>query len=241
MTVYSVKKYKHLISKKTAATTEIGDIHSKFPLLVIFIVVSVLISICFVVKICHQTIFWKMIYYCLPGANAILHTCRFFSFLTLPVSVVLALELQRYLNHTSTISNPKKRMGAYILIGLVVSGIWVEQMARDPFVGFFKSIEEKRVIELSQRIPKDASAFYVTLGPHCQILGGGGIPQVDAMLASIISGIPTINGYDSSPPPGWHLDMKDSKYPEQVNKWILDNHLGTNVFNLKIDGVIYRF
>ncbi len=43
MTVYSVKKYKHLISKKTAATTEIGDIHSKFPLLVIFIVVSVLI------------------------------------------------------------------------------------------------------------------------------------------------------------------------------------------------------
>ncbi len=194
------------------------------------VILSVWFCLILILKRHYQPLLWQWIYYWLPGCKAVLCTSRFGVVLMLPVSMIFAFEVQRFILRVSDMKEPAKKTGAMMLMGVLLSGVWVEQMADTPVGVFSVSKDRAKMVKLAARVPKDATAFYLSGRDD-----GYGLNQIDAMLIASISGVPTLNGYYTSGPPGWNLDgLAHPDYHERVNKWISDHHLGTNVFDLNI-------
>jgi hypothetical protein len=98
---------------------------------------------------------------------------------------------------------PRSPLGWVVLVGLVC---WLEQGRTVPT--FDKAESRERVEAVARRVPPDALAFFVwrrVSGPQpmlCQT-------QLDAMWAQLESGVPTVNGYSSTGPPGWDLECNE--------------------------------
>jgi hypothetical protein len=238
ITVYSLGRAKKVLSGNRASDTA-SFLPLGLELFEILAVLSVFVSMCFVVKIIHQSYLWELVYFLLPGAKALKCISRFFIFLTLPVSIVFSLEIQRITLYTLGLKTWKPKWMVMLLLGALLGGIGIEQVGGLPFAGYSKREDRQKIVHLSQMVPPDASAFYITLGADTRYRAGD-YPQVDAMLVSIATGVPTINGTDSSPPPDWDLRLDEAGYQGKVRKWIFDHNLGPSIFNLEIDGVDYE-
>jgi hypothetical protein len=230
VTVKAVRNIRNLIGDNAPAfpfekDTETRD-QSVFETLVIL---SVWFCLILIMKRHYQPLLWQWIYYWVPGCNAILCTSRFAVVLMLPVSMIFAFEVQRFILRISEMKEPAKKIGAMMLIGVVLSGVWFEQMGGTPVGIFSVPADRAKILKLAARIPANATAFYVSEMPGCYI------NQIDAMLIAAVSGVPTLNGYNSSAPPGWNLEgLEHPDYHQRVLKWITDHQLGDRVFDLEL-------
>jgi hypothetical protein len=128
----------------------------------------------------------------------------------------------------------KRKVVAGTFLVIFLGMVWFEQVGGLPFAGYSKERDRQRIEVLAQKIPKGTEYFFVDLGPNCKDRVSD-THQVDAMLVSILTGIPTLNGYDSSPPPGWNMDLNSKKYLRHVQQWLAFNHLDSSGYRLEIN------
>jgi hypothetical protein len=53
--------------------------------------------------------------------------------------------------------------------------------------------------------------------------------EIDAMWISLLTDLPTLNGYSGWSPPGWHLDDPTIDYYRAVREWISQTRLSGQV------------
>ncbi len=194
---------------------------------------SVLISAAFVVRIFHHNYLWEMVYHLIPGASAMKCISRLFLVLALPASCILTSETQRVADWIQKKRSSTHKIYAWTLLAIFLGLIWFEQMGDLPFPGYPKDRDRERITAMAQTIPKEAEYFYVVLGPNLKDRIRN-THQVDAMLVSMMSGIPTLNGYNSTTPPGWNLHFNKQTYEWRLKQWLMYNHLDSPGYRLEI-------
>ena len=185
---------------------------------------------------------WIWVYTYFPGARAIRAMSRFVIMLTLPISIGIAYVTNVALRHALSQRRYSRRIALSIAITVVAAFGVVEQFGRFKVggTGFSKKAEMAYVQAMAEKLPRDCEAFYVAPGK------GKHNPfeyQYDAMLISIVSGVPTINGSSSQFPPQWHTmyEVKDPLYDTHVQSWITLHSLRGKVCRLEIGPQIEGF
>jgi len=140
---------------------------------------------------------WKAVYLFFPGAQAIRAQCRIAVALLLPASLGLGLCLD-------WVAARKGRLAALAL------GAWsvLEQGETTPT--YDKNKNRAAIADLAQRVhPESCDAFLAS-----PVLGQDLYWKyaLDAMWAQLESGIPTVNGYSRTHPPGWDFDEVNITY-----------------------------
>lgn len=130
---------------------------------------------------------WRCVYDTVPGAGALRAVARVGQTLLLPFSVGLAFFCQRLL------TGGRRRVA--LLLAVAVAA---EQAGSAD--SFDRREMELRVATLVERIEPGCAVFYVST-PRV----AWETIQIDAMWASLASGVPTINGSYGNAPPEWRL------------------------------------
>lgn len=152
---------------------------------------------------------WFAIHAVVPGAGAIRAVGRWVLVGALPLAIVLAWRADRL---------ARDRRWRPWLLALGIAMV-VEQLGDR--LHFDRVADVARLQQLAARVPRDCEAFYVTVArnappdePPDYAL------QIDAMWASVLSGVPTVNGYSGQGPKGWLLgDVRAPAYPVAVQAW----------------------
>ena len=186
----------------------------------------------------HGHSLWKFVYLTFPGARSIRAVARFVIVMALPMAIAFAFVVHTGMQRISQSKNGASRCGAMAtLLILIIFGA-VEQLNGDS--GQYSiSAENQRLEKLAARLPRDCSFFYVA-APAGKGDSESGFDNQnymhDAMLISILRGIPTVNGRSGSNPPGWLLrDVRSSDYEENVQRWIERHQLKGKVCRLAVD------
>jgi hypothetical protein len=145
---------------------------------------------------------WFLVFRHVPGASAIRAVGRIAVVALLPAALGLAMFLER------SFARSRPRV-AILLISLCL----LEQMRTPP--SYDRMEARSRVARIAKRIPRDAVAFYCTPAPG-EILDGCG--HLDAMWASMETGVPTVNGYSGGFPRAWQPLSKavDPSFPSGI-------------------------
>lgn len=185
---------------------------------------------------------WYFVYGFFPGAGAIRAMARYVIFLSLPIAIAFAFILHSGTRWISRQESFFLRTTLSIGITLVAGFGVFEQFGvfKVGGTGFSKRPEQAYLKAMSAKLTIDCKAFYIAPGSR-----GKHNPfeyQYDAMLISILSGIPTLNGSSSQFPPNWNLYLvKDPEYEANVRKWIELHHLDSNICRLEIGPQIEDF
>lgn len=165
---------------------------------------------------------WRLVYWSVPGAQAIRAVARYAIIMAFPMSIAFAWLIDRLMDRLQ-----RHRRRALLLAALYVLTIFglVEQFAwKDGFDGFSIRNENKYLSRLAGELPSDCSSFYVVVkptSPHNLFEY-----QIDAALIGVMRGVPTLNGYSGYWPPSWDLwDIRNANYENNVKRWIDTNHL----------------
>ena len=162
---------------------------------------------------------WFYIYQYFPGAGAIRAVSRYVIFLTLPMSIAFAYALNQGFAHVTTQANKKQTL-KFILIGLMAFGVF-EQFGVNKVsgTGFSKRVEEAYLTTMVAHLPSDCTSFYVAPGERAD--HSTAEYHYDAMMISIISGVPTLNASSSQFPQDWNMYfLKNPDYEAKVKEWI---------------------
>lgn len=148
---------------------------------------------------------WNVIYKTIPGAFAIRAVTRFNLLLLLPFSFTITLFL--------------KKINKYLAL-LFCLIIVFEQKTKTPAYDKFsvrKDVEALSVLAKEKKIP-----FY-----YSPLFGNDYFwkYQMDAQWASLLSRVPTINGYSGNQPKGWDL------FQNAINKEVDFTRIYSNLFN----------
>ncbi|HSZ59265.1 MAG TPA: hypothetical protein VK797_26725 [Tepidisphaeraceae bacterium] len=167
----------------------------------------------------HASLWWLVRDY-IPGAAALRAVSRVGLLMTIPAAIGVAAFVDRF-----------KSRAVYLVFGLCL----LEQVHRLP--AYDKWEVRDRVWRIAAAIPPNTDAFFY--------FGTGGkdwaSDQVDAMWASLQSGVPTINGYSGAWPPG-SRELVTSPNRAALEKWMKQNHLaGRNVIVLSREGDLDNF
>lgn len=184
---------------------------------------------------------WFYIYQYFPGAGAIRAVSRYVIFLTLPMSIAFAYALDKGLAYTATQNPAKERLLKIVIFTLMAFGIF-EQFGVNKIIGtgFSRRIEEAYLKSMASNIPADCNSFYVA--PGAKANHSTAEYQYDAMLISMISGVPTLNASSSQFPPGWNMYfVKNPDYQANVNNWIESRQLKGKVCRLEITPEVEAF
>jgi len=129
--------------------------------------------------------FWKIIYEILPGANALRAITRLNLILLLPISYILLTFLKKI-----------KEKFSILLCLLII----FEQANKTHYYDKFKI--RKDVETIVEIVKRNKLPFY-----YSPLFGSDYFwkYQIDAMWASLLSGVPTINGYSGKYPKDWGL------------------------------------
>lgn len=155
---------------------------------------------------------WKLVYEFLPGAKAIRAVARVGLVVLIPMALGLAVFVDRL-----------ARQGGRKLVAAALFGFLclLEQGETTP--AFSK-----------QEVREDVAAIVERIGPNCRAFlfspVRGRWPywkyQLDAMWASLYTGVPTINGYSGKFPPGWPFFDTNIRAPTDqvrlsaaINRW----------------------
>ena len=174
---------------------------------------------------------WSVVHKVVPGADGMRVTARHVLVLALPMSIAFAVVVHRAMEAISTHQAPLARRSLTAgLLALVAFGI-VEQFGRVPT--FDAKKELSRMEALAASLPLDCAAFYAAAAPARKPVKHE--DQIDAMLVSIIRGVPTVNGYTAHDPEGWSLrGVEAPDYEQRVAQWIARNHVTGRVCRLEI-------
>ena len=174
---------------------------------------------------------WWLVYRFVPGADGLRAIARHVLVLALPMSIAFAVVLHRALQTISAHPTALARRGlTAALLAAVAFGI-VEQFGRSPF--FSARYERSRLEMLARSLPADCRVFYAAAAPvRARVKHED---QIDAMLVSVIRGVPTVNGYGGHVPPGWSLrEVEAPDYEQRVAQWIARYHVAGPVCRLEI-------
>lgn len=182
---------------------------------------------------------WKYVYLFFPGARSIRAVARYVIMLALPVAIAFAFTVHYGMERISVQKNVLAQLCLTgVMLMLVTFGLVEQFNSRD---GQYYSIsaENARLEKLAAKLPEKCSSFYVAAGP---INIDGQKPfqnqnyMHDAMLVSILRGVPTLNGRSSKSPSGWALrNVRAPEYEENVRQWVKRHKIEGNVCRLEID------
>jgi Domain of unknown function (DUF4214) len=181
---------------------------------------------------------WYFIYEYFPGGGAIRAVSRYVIFLTLPMSIAFAYALDRSLAYAATDRNRKLK---FVLIGLMAFGVF-EQFGVNKVngTGFSKRVEEAYLKTMVSHLPSDCNSFYIAPGTDAS--HSTAEYHYDAMLISIISGVPTLNASSSQFPRDWNMYfVKNPDYEEKVKEWIDTRRLPGHVCRLDVRAEVEAF
>lgn len=145
---------------------------------------------------------WRWVYQWVPGANAIRAVARVGLIMLLPLALgvawaVAAAERQRRL----------------WCVALLAAGFCVEQLTVSP--RFDKAATRALEAQVAAAVSPACGAFYL----QSQVQRPAYAVQLDAMLAALKIGIPTLNGYSGNAPPGWDLGDPASASVAAIDAW----------------------
>lgn len=144
---------------------------------------------------------WHAVYAMVPGAAAMRAVSRIGIAIALPLSLGVALAVDRMAGGAMPGSRwTRDRVTRGLAIALVLVVVALEQGQRLPT--YDKVAARERAARVAREVGPECSAFLST------IIGGAEDPwryHVDAMWASMERGVPTINGYSGNEPPGWRF------------------------------------
>ncbi len=185
---------------------------------------------------------WYFVYNFFPGAGAIRAVSRYVIVLTLPMAIAFAYAMDFALNRAMKLKRRGTKAAVSFAIVLIAAFGVFEQFGvfKVGGTGFSKSTEKAYLNAMVAKLPKDCEAFYITHGPK-----GKHNPfeyQYDAMLISIMSGIPTLNASSSQFPRDWSLYLlKDADYESNVKKWITAQNITGKVCRLEVGPQVGAF
>jgi hypothetical protein len=181
---------------------------------------------------------WHLVYWLVPGANAIRAVSRYILFLAFPLGVVLSYACERLFKKIGEIKDGFNRWGSILLAASwIVVAVW-EQVNLPPYPAFSKSMELQRLEYLSEKLPVSCRLFYVMANPQLPLVPDYSATdlQIDAMLLSAVRGIPTLNGYSGHSPENWGLyKVRSPRYGQYVSDWMTLNDLKEPACQLDID------
>lgn len=174
---------------------------------------------------------WRLVYRFVPGADGLRAIARYVLVLALPMSIAFGMLVHRGLETISAQPTALARRGlTAALLAVVAFGI-VEQFGRTP--SFSRRKELSRLETLAASLPRDCAVFYAAAAPDRDPVKHG--DQIDAMLISVMRGVPTLNGYGGHVPPGWSLrEVEAPDYEQRVAQWIARYHVTVPVCRLEI-------
>jgi hypothetical protein len=145
---------------------------------------------------------WVLVYLAVPGAKAIRAVARIGNLLIVGVAAGAALWL-----HSARCRRPVAVAVAVLVLG--------EQLQRTP--SFDRGEVVARVEGIARRVRPGAAAFLYT------VPGGSIAANLDAMEASLETGVPTVNGYSSNTPPGYPFENSSASEEEEaaLEAWVL--------------------
>ena len=159
---------------------------------------------------------WHAAFAIVPGASALRAVSRIGFVLVLPASLGIALVIDRVGRVPAHGHKWPRVLASLLIVGVVL----LEQGQR--MSSFDKQIARERAARVAHGIAPGCAAFLYTTA------GGVEDPwryHVDAIWASMIRGVPTINGYSGNEPPGWtfydvRIHPNDSTLAPAVARWI---------------------
>ena len=180
---------------------------------------------------------WRLVHAWVPGAGAVRAVGRYVILLTLPMSLGFAWLIDKGLRWAAGRRRPIEARGIYAVIVALTSFVLCEQVGWSG--GFSKPVERAYLAALAADLAADCEVFYLAAPRQ----GTSDYEhQYDAMLVSILTGVPTINGLTSQVPRGWNLMVTDpSEYEANVRDWIAREQITENVCRLEIARPIETF
>ena len=96
--------------------------------------------------------------------------------------------------------------------------------------------ENARIEKLASQLPGDCSVFYVAAATSAKEQEFEEQNSMhDAMLVSVRTHVPTLNGRSGKYPTGWSLrNIKATEYEDNVQRWIQQNKISGKVCRLEI-------
>jgi hypothetical protein len=125
---------------------------------------------------------WRALYFVVPGAKAIRALSRISLLFLIPASIGVAFFLER-----------RRKVVVAIALSLLLV---LEQVQATS--SYDKLWARERAARVAALVRKGCASFFLTSDETPDY-----VPQLDAMLASLEVGIPTLNGYSGANPPGW--------------------------------------
>jgi len=177
---------------------------------------------------------WYFIYRYFPGGGALRGVSRYVIFLALPMSIAFAYVMQRGLKYAARQQSQTLR-NVWKAAVLLLGGLIVFEQFGIPKIGgsgFWVGLEKTYLHTIAARLPSDCEAFYIAPGP----LARRNMPeyQYDAMLLSVITGVPTLNASSSQFPPGWDLyTITHPDYEAKVKSWVASQKISGKVCRLE--------
>jgi len=171
---------------------------------------------------------WHAIYLFVPGAAALRAVSRIGVALVFPAALGVALLVDSITrvrrippSRTAGVLRRRDRRTRALLAVLVIAVVVAEQVQQPKW--YDKNEGRARVLRVANGIGADCGAFLYTT------TGGNDDPwhyHADAMWASMMRGIPTLNGYSGNQPPRWTFyDIRvptqylDSVVSDSVSRW----------------------
>lgn len=157
---------------------------------------------------------WRAVYAVFPGAQSIRAVARIVMLLLVAWGAALAFVLERL--------REKGRGPAAGAAALAIACILEQGQTTDAFDKHFTRTDVAAIV---RQIPQGCEAFFHSpvdsFSPYFK-------HQIDAMLAELVSGVPTMNGYSGSNPPGWALGdpairqgFDEQRLGQQLQSWVL--------------------
>jgi hypothetical protein len=186
----------------------------------------------------HGHSLWKFVYWSFPGARSIRAVARYIIVLALPMAIAFTFAVQYGMARISAQKNALTRLGlTAAMLALIIFGLFEQLNGGEG--QFSISAENGRLEKLAAKLPEDCASFYVAAGAGSNRNQDSFRNQNymhDAMLVSILRGVPTLNGRSGRNPRGWALrNVSAPAYDENVKQWVKRHHIEGNVCRLVID------
>lgn len=176
--------------------------NSTDPLLVTSIILSVNAFILLGFKYFEKISLWVFPFHLFPGAQAVRAVARYMILLMLPIAGIFS----SWIHH--------KKSQFWWVWGLAIFALIEQQGA---FPGFSSDQDWLRLQKIAQKIPSECSSFVMTANASDSTEDY--VIQLDAMLISLIRGIPTVNGYSGMNPKAWNIQPKNPNVLAQIETW----------------------
>jgi hypothetical protein len=206
-----------------------------------FLIAAILATVLFLLlalKIGGDASAWRFVYAFFPGAGAVRAVARGVLFLALPMAIAFAHGIDAALGWARTRRSRAAARASAAGVVLLAGFAIYEQLGVE--LGFSKAVERAYLDHLSRSLPVDCDAFYLAAP-------AGGTSSVaeyqyDAMMVSLSTGVPTLNGLSSQLPAGWGLLPIDAPdYEERVRAWIRRERIAGEICRLEVDLPVEAF